>query len=275
MKNNAITSPAASVRESTGRCASASVSTTKCAIVTGATSGIGAAIARTLATQGLSLFLVGRRETAGWELVAALRAKGAEATFHAADLSDSTAPETIVRAAIAAFGRVDVLINNAGLLTRGNAEETSDAEWNRMMDVNLGSVFRLSRAVLPALRAQSGGVIVNIASDWALVGAKGAVAYAVSKAAVAQLTRCMALDHAHEGIRINAVCPGDTDTPMLATEVSGAERSATLAEYGAGIPMGRVGTPEDIARVTAFLVSDAAGYMTGTLIPVDGGATAG
>ncbi|AQU85228.1 short-chain dehydrogenase [Halomonas sp. 'Soap Lake  len=244
-------------------------------MVTGATSGIGAAIARTLATQGLSLFLVGRRETAGWELVAALRAKGAEATFHAADLSDSTAPETIVRAAIAAFGRVDVLINNAGLLTRGNAEETSDAEWNRMMDVNLGSVFRLSRAVLPALRAQSGGVIVNIASDWALVGAKGAVAYAVSKAAVAQLTRCMALDHAHEGIRINAVCPGDTDTPMLATEVSGAERSATLAEYGAGIPMGRVGTPEDIARVTAFLVSDAAGYMTGTLIPVDGGATAG
>ncbi|WP_040480389.1 SDR family NAD(P)-dependent oxidoreductase [Vreelandella boliviensis] len=244
-------------------------------MVTGATSGIGAAIARALAAQGFALFLVGRREAAGQALVDALRAEGAVVTFYAVDLSDKAAPEAIIEAAIAAFGRVDVLINNAGLLSRGSAEETSDVEWDQVMDVNLGSVFRLSRAVIPLFRAQSGGVIVNIASDWALVGAKGAVAYAVSKAAVAQLTRCMALDHAHEGIRINAVCPGDTDTPMLAAGVNGDERIATLAEYGASIPMGRVGTTEDIARVAAFLVSDAAGYMTGTLIPVDGGATAG
>ncbi|MYM57490.1 SDR family NAD(P)-dependent oxidoreductase [Thalassovita mangrovi] len=247
---------------------------TPCAIVTGATSGIGAAIASALAAEGYALLLVGRREAAGQAMADKFRAQGVEAAFHAADLSDTTAPEAVVQAANAAFGRVDVLINNAGILIQGTAEDTTDADWNRVMDINLNSVFRLSRAVLPALRAQGGGAIVNIASDWALVGAKGALAYAVSKAAVAQLTRCMALDHAHEGIRVNAVCPGDTDTPMLAAGLTGAARAQRVAEYGAAIPMGRIGTPEDIAGVAAFLVSDAARYMTGTLIPVDGGASA-
>lgn len=244
-----------------------------CAIVTGATSGIGVAIARELAAQGHALLLVGRRQAEGDALAESLSANGTLARFLPADLSDRGAPDTIVAAALATFGRVDVLINNAGVLAHGTAEETSDADWDRMMDVNLGAVFRLSRAALPALREQPGGTIVNVASDWALVGAQGAVAYAVSKAAVAQLTRCMALDHAAEGIRINAVCPGDTDTPMLAAGLSGAERAEKLAAFGAAVPMGRVGTPEDVARVTAFLVSDAAGFMTGTLIPVDGGAT--
>lgn len=247
---------------------------TPCAIVTGATSGIGAAIASTLAAQGYSLLLVGRREVAGKAMAEAFQADGVEAVFHAVDLSDTTAPEMVVQAAIAAFGRIDVLINNAGILVHGNAEDTTDTDWDRVMDINLGSVFRLSRGVLPAMRAQEGGAIVNIASDWALVGAKSAIVYAVSKAAVAQLTRCMALDHAHEGIRVNAICPGDTDTPMLAAGLTGAERAERVAEYGAEIPMGRVGTPEDIAGVAAFLISDAARYMTGTLIPVDGGATA-
>ncbi|WP_296762795.1 glucose 1-dehydrogenase [Sediminimonas sp.] len=245
-----------------------------CAIVTGATSGIGTAIARALAAQGRALILVGRRQAEGDALAESLNADGTPARFVPADLSDRTAPEAVVQAALSTFGRLDVLINNAGLLFHGKAEDTTDADWDRIMDVNLGAVFRLSRAAMPALRAQPGGTIVNIASDWALVGAREAVAYGVSKAAVAQLTRSMALDHAAEGIRINAVCPGDTDTPMLATGLTGAERAARVAELGAEIPMGRIGSPEDVARVTAFLVSDAAGYMTGTLIPVDGGATA-
>ncbi|WP_323783030.1 SDR family oxidoreductase [Thalassovita sp.] len=249
------------------------VKDTPCAIVTGATSGIGTAIARALAAAGYSLFLVGRRAAAGQAMAAAFQAEGVRAVFHAADLSDKAAPDAIVQAALTAFGRVDVLINNAGILIHGTAEDTTDTDWDRLMDINLGSVFRLSRAAVPALRAQGGGAIVNIASDWALVGAKGALAYAVSKAAVAQLTRCMALDHAQEGIRVNAICPGDTDTPMLAAGITGAARAERVAEYGAAIPMGRVGTPEDIAGVAAFLVSDAAGYMTGTMIPVDGGAT--
>jgi len=244
------------------------------AIVTGATSGIGAAIARALAAQGHRLLLVGRRQAEGGVLADAISASGSHARFVAADLSDRAAPEMIVQAALAAYGRVDVLINNAGMLTLGTAEETTDAGWDTMMDVNLGAVFRLSRAALPALRVQ-GGAIVNVASDWALSGARGAVAYAVSKAAVAQLTRCMALDHAAEGIRVNAVCPGDTDTPMLAAGLSGDARDARIAALGAAVPMGRVGTPEDVARVTAFLASDAAGYMTGALIPVDGGMSAG
>ncbi|WP_333826366.1 SDR family NAD(P)-dependent oxidoreductase [Pararhodobacter sp.] len=246
----------------------------RCAIVTGATSGIGAAIARALAARGHALLLVGRRQDEGAALAEALSVNGTSARFLAADLSDRAAPEAIIQAALAAFGRVDVLVNNAGILTPGRADDTTDASWDQMMDINLGAVFRLSRAALPALRAQ-GGAIVNIASDWALTGARGALAYAVSKAAVAQLTRCMALDHAAEGIRVNAVCPGDTDTPMLAAGLSGKARAEALAAYGAAIPMGRVGTPEDVARVTAFLASDAAGYMTGALIPVDGGMSAG
>jgi len=244
-----------------------------CAIVTGATSGIGMAIARALAAQGHALLLVGRRQAEGAALANSLTAEGTPAQFVRADLSDRAAPDIIVRAALDSFGRLDVLINNAGALIHGTAEETTDDDWDRIMDVNTGAVFRMSRAALPALRVQ-GGAIVNIASDWALVGARGAVAYAVSKAAVAQMTRCMALDHAAEGIRINAVCPGDTDTPMLAAGVSAAARADRLAALGAAIPMGRVGTPEDVARVTAFLASDAAGYMTGALIPVDGGASA-
>ncbi|WP_339691411.1 SDR family oxidoreductase [Celeribacter baekdonensis] len=247
--------------------------TQTCAIVTGATSGIGTEIARELGAQGHALLLVGRREAAGTAIVEALKADGIVAKFHAADLSEDNAPAAVVQAALDTFGRIDILINNAGLLSKGAAEETTDAEWDQMMDVNLRALFRLSRAVLPALRA-SRGVIVNIASDWALVGAKGYLAYAVSKAAVAQLTRCMALDHAPEGIRVNAVCPGDTDTPMLAPDLTGSERAARLAEYGADVPLGRVATPQDIARVTAFLVSEGAAYMTGTLIPVDGGMTA-
>ncbi|MEI4235367.1 SDR family NAD(P)-dependent oxidoreductase [Roseovarius sp. D22-M7] len=139
--------------------------------------------------------------------------------------------------------------------------------------MNTSAVFRLWRAALPALRVK-GGAIVNVATDWALVGARGAVGYAVSKAAVAQMTRCMALDHASEGVSINAVCPGDTDIPMLAAGIIGAVRADRLTAIGATIPMRRVGTPEDVANVTAFLASDAAGYMTGALIPVDVGTSA-
>ncbi len=247
----------------------------RCAIVTGATSGIGAAIARALAARGYALLLVGRRQSEGDALAKALNTHDTPARFLAADLSDPTAPDTVVQAATEHFGGVDVLINNAGVMTHGTAEQTSDADWDHMIGVNVTAVFRLSRAVLPALRARGGGAIVNVASDWALTGARGAVAYAVSKAAVAQLTRCMALDHAGENIRINAVCPGDTNTPMIARGLTGADRTAKLASYGAQVPMGRVGTPEDVADVTTFLVSDAARYMTGTLIPVDGGMTAG
>lgn len=229
-------------------------------IITGATSGIGAAIAAMLPGP---LLLVARN---------APQAVAANARFLSADLSDPASPDRIIDAALA-LGPVTGLVNAAGVLGRGRADQTSDADWARVIDLNLGATFRMSRAVLDPMRQAGGGAIVNIASDWGLIAAQSAVAYGVAKAGVVQLTRCMALDHAREGIRVNAVCPGDTDTPMLAVGETGATRAATLARFGATIPMGRVARPGDIAAAVAFLLSDAAQFITGAALPVDGGNT--
>jgi NAD(P)-dependent dehydrogenase (short-subunit alcohol dehydrogenase family) len=142
------------------------------------------------------------------------------------------------------------------------------------MEVNVSAAFRLSRAVLPQMLQQGSGSIVNIASDWALMGARGATAYCVSKAALAQLTRCMALDYATAGIRVNAVCPGETDTPMLDLAFPGDDRDCKVRALAASIPLGRVARVEEIARVVAFVASADASFMTGALIPVDGGTSA-
>ncbi len=248
----------------------------KCVVVTGATSGIGAAIARAFAAEGASLVLSGRNAERGQAILSAITGGGTKATFIAGDVGDDEFCRSLIVAAESQFGGLDVLVNNAGIIHRATAAETTNEQWRETMSVNVDGVFYLSRTAVPALLRRGGGNIVNIASDWGLTGGASAAAYCVSKGAVVQLTRAMALDHSAAGIRVNAVCPGETDTPMLDREYKdlglsreeGAERMATE------IPLGRIAHPDEIASVVLFLASDKASYVTGATYSVDGGTTA-
>jgi meso-butanediol dehydrogenase/(S,S)-butanediol dehydrogenase/diacetyl reductase len=253
--------------------------TGKVVVVTGGTRGIGAAIAETCAELGGKVVLTGRNEDAGIALEGRIRAKGGAARFFQGDVTAPGFSERLVDDVLVHQRRIDVLVNNAGVLSRTNVADCTDAEWAATMATNVTAVFQLCRAVVPVMRRQFAedgrtGAIVNIASDWALVGAHNAAAYGTSKGAVAQLTRSMAIDHAKDGIRVNAVCPGDTETDMLLSGRGQEERAQVLGRLGNAIPLRRVGQPPDVAAAVAFLASDAAGYITGVLLPVDGGNTA-
>jgi NAD(P)-dependent dehydrogenase (short-subunit alcohol dehydrogenase family) len=243
-------------------------------IVTGATSGIGAAIGEQFASLGASLVLTGRSESRGREVVRGIEAKGGRVAFLPGDIRDLGMADSLVRLALDRFGRLDVLVNNAGILFRGSALDCTDTEWHETMETNATAVFRMSRAALRVMVPQRRGSIVNIASDFAMIAGPGAFAYCASKGALAQMTRAMALDHARDGIRVNAVCPGDTDTPMQDSAFADGDRVAGLAKVGATIPIGRVATPLEVAKVVVFVASDDASYITGGMIPVDGGTTA-
>jgi len=245
-------------------------------LVTGGTSGIGAAIARAFGDAGAAVLLTGRDGTRGSQVAADIASDGGTAEFLAADITDKGTCGHLVDVMLDRFARLDVLVNNAGIIHRADAEETTDEQWNETIAVNLTAAFRMSRAAIPAMRKQGGGAIVNIASDWALVGGKRGVAYCASKGGLLLMTKAMALDHAEENIRINAVCPTDIMTPMLTDEfrATGLSEAEALAALGEAIPMGRVGTPEEVARAVLFLASDQASFMTGVGLPVDGGITA-
>jgi NAD(P)-dependent dehydrogenase (short-subunit alcohol dehydrogenase family) len=191
------------------------------------------------------------------------------------DLASPDSCTDLVSACIAAFGRLDLLVNNAGIFLAGDAEQTTDEGWSQTLAINLSAAFYLSRAAVPHLRL-SKGAIVNIASEWGLVGGKQAVAYCASKGGMVLMSKAMAVDHAAEGIRVNAICPGDVETPMLYDDgaARGLDRAAALNEADADSPTGRVTTPEEVAALVAFLASDAAAQITGAAIPIDGGNTA-
>ena len=238
------------------------------AVITGAASGIGAATARRLAADGLELCLVDRD-------VEALRQLAVEVNGNwvVADVTEPRAAERV----LAESGGVDVLVTAAGAIVRRTAEETSDAEWDAALALNLTATFRFCRAAIPAMRARGGGAIVTVGSGWGLVAGPRAVAYAATKAAVVNLTRALAIDHGPDGIRANCVCPGDTDTPLLRDELAqlGEEADAGIAASGASRPLGRVAAPAEIAAAIAWLASPDAGHVTGTTLVVDGGGLAG
>ncbi len=242
------------------------------ALITGGNRGIGLATARLFAEEGAKVMLVARDQAKGESEAASIP----NAKFTPADVTQAEDCRRAVEAAVQAFGGLDILVNCAGIIYRSRTvEQTTEEEWDATFNVNVRGTFLMCKYALPHLRARK-GCIVNLSSYVGLVGFRGASAYAASKAAIVNLTRSMALDHAREGIRINAVCPGSVDTEMIhaAWEQFGDVETARRL-WAEKHPLGRIAQPEEVARTILFLASDAASFITGAALAVDGGLTAG
>ena len=242
------------------------------AVITGGASGIGRAAAVRMASEGARIALADVNSEGGDDAVGEIVAAGGDAFFVATDVTDMGAVDALVAAAVERYDRLDIMINNAGIGAYGPAPDLDPDVWHHVVGVNLNSVFYGCRAAVPAIRAGGrGGAIVNTASISGLGGDYGLGVYNATKGAVANYTRSCAVDHAHEGIRVNAVCPGPIDTALTEPVYALAEAKA---RFDAAIPMRRTGRAEEVAAVIAFLASDDASYVTGTNVVVDGGLTA-
>jgi len=240
----------------------------KVALITGGSSGIGAATARRLVDEGARVMLADVNEEGGASLAKEL---GDAAAFLRTDVTVIAEVEAAVAATAEKFGALHVLFNNAGIGAFGRTPDVDPDTWHRVIDVDLHSVFYGCRSAIPLLREAGGGAIVNTASISGLGGDYGFHAYNAAKGAVVNYTRTLAIDHAAEGIRVNAVCPGPIDTPLT---IPLKAIDAVMADYAKKIPQGRMGQPEEVAAAVAFLASDDASYITGTMLTVDGGLTA-
>lgn len=247
----------------------------KVALITGGGTGIGRACAILFAQEGARVALAGRRSAPLQAAVQEIKSAGGEAFALQADVANRASVESAVAAVTNHFGRLDIVVNNAGAVVVATVEETSDEDWHRLLEINLTGTFYVSRAALPALRKAGGGSIVNIGSILGLVSRRQRAAYSAAKAGVSGLTRAMALDHAHENIRVNCVCPSIIETELGLQSI--AKASNPEAEYKnrvAGIPLARLGKPEDVAQMALYLASDESAWVTGASLPLDGGLTA-
>ena len=247
----------------------------KVAMVTGAASGIGRGISMRLAEMGALVAILDIDDSKGRESAAEIGAHAGEAVFHKCDVRSSDECRRAVDTNIQRWGKIDILCNCAGIAIRKDIVELTEDEWDLVLDVTLKGIYMLSRQVVPHMVRNGGGSIVNIGSGWSLKGGPRAASYCAAKGGTLNLTRAMAIDHGKNNIRVNCICPGDVDTPMLRSECAqlGDDVQAFMRE-AANRPLARVGTPDDIANAVLFLVSPMATWITGAALVVDGGGLA-
>ncbi len=248
----------------------------KTAVITGAAGGIGRATALRFAGEGAALVLADLNQEHGEELVREISAAGGRAIFERADVTRPADCRRVAERTVQEFGDIHILFNNAGIIRRGSVLEIRENDWNAVIAINVKSICVMSREIIPIMERAEGGSIINTASGWGLAGGSQAAAYCASKGAVVLMTKAMAIDHGRQKIRVNCICPGDTDTAMLRTEARqlGVAEERFLSD-SAKRPLGRLGKPEEIANAALYLASDAASFVTGAALVVDGGGLAG
>jgi len=245
------------------------------AVVTGAASGIGRGIALLLAQMGAAVAVLDVDGQGGAETVSEIRKQGGKAIFLRCDVSSEEDCGGAVRTTLETFGKISILCNNAGVVIRKGVAELREEEWDLVLDVTMKSVYLLSREVIPHMIRHGGGRIINTGSGWSLKGGPKAAAYCAAKAGVLNLTRSMAIDHGKDNIRVNCVCPGDVDTPMLRSECAQlGDEPHNFMKEAADRPLRRIGTPEDVALAVLFLAGDMSNWITGACLVVDGGGLA-